>query len=269
MRAAAVLDRDHPAVGAGELVGAHPEAGLQRAGQGDEEPAGAAVRRRLPGHRAVRSVVGFLPALGSGQPAVPGQHPDPAQAEFEGHLFDLRIARVGVARHQPGVVRRGWQQVAGAQVTRLQPLAPRHPGRRQQRALAGQQHHFGHARRPVRGPHHGDRPEPAHVAGQRGRERRGGRVRTFRPYPEVAADLRLRATRLGDADVAGGQLHRGGSRLVHGRGDDLVDGEWFGRCVHTGHCRIRTGAARAGTSCRRPRGSRVTAPPVRRAEFDP
>jgi len=55
----------------------------------------------------------------------------------------------------------------------------------------------------------------------------------------MAADLGLRATRLGDTDITGSQLHRGRARLVHSRGDDLVDGLWFGRCVHTGHCRTQ------------------------------
>ena len=255
MRTAAVLDRDHPAVGDGELVGAHAESGLQRARQRDEEPAAAARRGCLLGHRGVRAEVGILPAFGGVQPALPGQHPFPAQAQLEGHLLDLRIARVGVARHQSRIVLRRWQQIAGAQVTRLQPLAPRHPGRSQQRTFAGQQHHLGHPRRRVRCPHHGDRPVPADIAGQPRRERVGGRIRSLRPYPEVTADLGLRPARFDDADIGAGQLDRRRPGGLHRRGDGLVDGERLGRCLHSGHCLI-VSSGQCRHRCRPPRAYR-------------
>jgi len=232
MRAAAVLDRHHPAVGGGELVAADAETGLQGAGQREVETAAATVRRRLLGHRAVRPEVALVPPLGGLGPAEPGEHPHPAEAEFEGDLLDLRIAGVGVAGHQPGVVRRGRQQVAGAEVTRLQPLAPRHPGRRQQRAVTRQQHHLGDARLTTGRPHHGDRPVPADVAGQRGREGVGGGVLALGPYPEMYAHLGARAAGLGDADVGAGQLHRGRPGLLDRGSDGLVDGCGVRRRVH-------------------------------------
>jgi hypothetical protein len=197
------------------------------------------VRRCLLGHRAGRAVVGVLPPFGGRQPAVPGKHPDPAETELEGDLLDLRVAGVEIAGHQPVIVRRRRQQVARAQVARLQPLTPRHPGRREQCALAGQQHHLGHARWRVRRTHHGDRPVPADVAGQGGGEGMGGRVLVLSPDPEVAAHLGLRAAGLGDAHVGRGQFHGGRPSLLDRGGENLVDGERFGWRVHVGHCRIR------------------------------
>jgi hypothetical protein len=242
MRAAAVLDRHHVGVGIGELVGAHAEACLQRTRQRDEETAGAAVGRRLLRHCAVRTELRGVPAVGGLQPAVPGQHLHPAQAEFEGHLLELLIAGVGVTRHQPGIVRRRRQQVAGAEVARLQPFAPRHPVRRQQGTVARQQHHLGHPRRPVRRPHQGHRPVPAAVAGQGGGKGMGGHIRGLGPYAEVRADLRLRTPCLGDAHVGTGQVHRSRPGLLHRPRESLVDGQPFGRCVHvvivaSTHCR--------------------------------
>ncbi len=125
-----------------------------------------------------------LPAVGGGQPAEPGQHLDPAEAQFEGDLFHLRVAGIGVAGNQPRIVRWWRQQVARAQVTRLQPLAPGHPVRRQQRALTRQQHHLGHARlaRPARAP--GLPPSTSRRSRAASRRRRGwprARPRLARP----------------------------------------------------------------------------------------
>lgn len=66
----------------------------------------------------------------------------------------------------------------------------------------------------------------------------GGRVLTLGPYAQMATDLRRRAAGLDDADVSSGQLHRGRSRLLHRGRDHLVDGQWFGTCVHVRHCGI-------------------------------
>jgi len=109
MRPTAVLDRHHLPVSLDHFVAADPETGLQRTGQRQEEPASAAVARRLLGHRAVRAVAAGVPALSGVQPAEPGQHPDPAQAELEGHLLDLRIVGEQVGRRQPGVIGGGRQ----------------------------------------------------------------------------------------------------------------------------------------------------------------
>jgi|GEM_PF-6058459 len=210
VRPAAVLHRDHLPVGLGDLVAAHPEAGLQRAGQRQEEPAGATGSRRLPGHRAVRAVLAGEPPVGGLQPAQPRHHPDPAQAQLEGGLLDLWVVGEQVGRYQPGIVRGARQQVAGAQVAGLQPLAPRHPVRRAQRVLARQQHHLGHRGFGLRRPHHGDRPVPADVAGQRGGEGVGDGKLALRLHAEVLTDL-------GTGHLHGsgpGQLHRLGGAGV-------------------------------------------------------
>jgi len=212
MRAAAVLDRHHLTVGLGDLVAAHPEAGPQGTGQRQEEPAGAARGGRRLGHRAVRAVVAGEPAVGRLQPPQPRHHPDPAEAEFEGHLLDLRVVGEQVGRHQPGVVRVGGQQVAGAQVARLQPLAPRHPLRRAQRTLARQQHHLGHRRVGFGRPHQGDRPVPADVAGQGRGEGVGDGQLALRLHAQVLADL------------GAGHLLGGGPGQLHGRGGAGVEG---------------------------------------------
>jgi len=244
VRAAAVLDRDHPAVGGGELVGAHAERRLQRTAEGDQKAAAAAGGRCLLGHRAVRAELGVVPALGGIEPAGAGEHPGPAEAEFEGDLLDLGVAGVGVAGHQPRVVRGGRQQVAGAEVAGLQALAPGHPGGGEQRPVAGQQHHLGHLRLALGGAHHRDRPVPAEVTRQPGRERVGGGVLALRPDAEVRADLGRRATGLGDAHVGTGQRDRGGTGRLDRLGDGRIEVGRQGRSVHTGHCGIRRSAGR-------------------------
>ena len=72
-----------------------------------------------------------------------------AQAELEGHGLDRRVVGQRVGRDERGVVRDGRQQVAGAEVAGAHPLVPRHPGRRQQRAVAGQQHDLVDGGRPT------------------------------------------------------------------------------------------------------------------------
>ncbi len=227
MRTTTEFHRDDPAVGVRDLVGTDAETGPQRTGQRDEESAGAAVCRGLLGHRGVWALLAGVPALGGLDPAHLRQHPDSAETEFEGDLLDLRIVGQQVAGHQPGIVRRGWQQVAGAEVTRLQPLAPRHPLRRQQGTLAGQQDHLGDGRWAVRRAHHGDRPVPAEVAGPRGGKGVGGGQFVLRADAEV------------DADLAAGHLDRRGTGLIHRRGQDGVDGLRFGGCAHACHCGTR------------------------------
>ncbi len=118
------------------LVAAHPEHRAQRPGQRQEEAAVAA--DPLGGLRHLRdgAVVAVVPAL-RGLGAAPGAHHlAPAQPDLGGGLVDLRVTGGHVAGHQPRVVRRGRQQVAGAQVARPDALIPGHPLRRQQRRRA-------------------------------------------------------------------------------------------------------------------------------------
>ncbi len=252
MRTTAVLDRDHPAVGTGELIGTDTEGGPQRAGQPDEEAAGPALGRGVLGHLAVRTEVAVLPALGRIQASIPGQHPDPAEAEFETDLLDLRITGVEVARHQPGIIRRGRQQITRAQITRLQPLAPRHPLRGQQRTLAGQQHDLGHARLGLRGADQRHRPVPAEVTRQGTRETVGGGVFGLGPHAQVGADLRAGLAGLADPDVRAGQIDGGSSGQIDGGGENRVDDELiYGR----GHDAIvPSGASRYPTRLLRAAG---------------
>jgi hypothetical protein len=228
MRTAAVLDRYHPAVGGRDLVGAGAETSLQRTAERDEEAATAAGGWRLPSHRAVRAELARVPAVGSVETSEPGQHPDPAQTEFERDLLDLRIVGGKVARYQSGIVRSGGQQVAGAEIARLQPFTPRHPLGCEQRVLTGQQHHLGNGRLPIRRPHHGDRPAPADVARQFGGEGVGGRELALGPDAEVLAHR------------GAGHLDRTGPGLLHCGGQHRVDGLRIGSDSHISHCGIRT-----------------------------
>ncbi|MCW2492086.1 MAG: hypothetical protein QOH56_2744 [Pseudonocardiales bacterium] len=126
-----MFDRDNPAIGLGHFICAHSETTGQRTGQRQEEAAGAAVRRGLLRHRRVRATQAGVPALGGVEPSESRQHPHPAEAQLQGDFLDLRIVGQHIGRHQSRVAQCGRQHIAGAEVTRLEPLAPRHPGRRQ------------------------------------------------------------------------------------------------------------------------------------------
>jgi hypothetical protein len=102
----------------------------------------------------------------------------------------LRIVGQQIRGRQPRVVRGRWQQITRAQITSLEPLAPGHPLSRKQRAPAGKQHDLSDGGLGVRGTGDGDRPEPAEVAGQGGRERVRHHPLGLGADAEVLADLR-------------------------------------------------------------------------------
>ena len=84
-----------------------------------------------------------------GRPALPAEHPDPAEAEFGATSSTAGSSRLDVGRHQPFVVRRRGNRSPTPEVAGRDPLVPRHPGRGQQRAGARQQHHLADRRRVV------------------------------------------------------------------------------------------------------------------------
>ena len=95
---------------------------------------------RLIGGR--RTGVALIPAGGRDLAALERQHPGAAEAELEeqrvvGEFLDVRIAQ-----YEPGVVGSGGQQIAHSEVARLDTVGPGHPFRREQGAVAGQQHHL-------------------------------------------------------------------------------------------------------------------------------
>src|ERR1051325_11795244 len=119
MRAAAVLDMPHAPVGRGDLVAAHPEGGPQRATDLEVEGAGATVLGSASCHVGAWAEVAVLPAGGRLKTGRPGHHPDPAEAELHGDVLDTFVVRLHVRGHESRVVRRGRQQIADTQVTRL------------------------------------------------------------------------------------------------------------------------------------------------------
>ena len=117
---------------------AAPSAAVGRAGAG----AGRGDRRAQPG------LAPAAPAVRPVRRVIPVQQPVVARERDRGH--------------QPLVVRPARQQVADAEVAGADPLAPRHPGRREQGVRAGQQHALAHRDHlGPRRPGHRDRPAPA------------------------------------------------------------------------------------------------------------
>ena len=55
----------------------------------------------------LRAVIAVVPPLGGVDPALAGQHPDPAEAELPDDVLDRRVVGEQVAGDQPVVVRRG------------------------------------------------------------------------------------------------------------------------------------------------------------------
>src|SRR4051812_44237675 len=201
VRTAAVVDRDDEAVVRSQLVRARAERLPQRAGQGDEEPAGRAGCGSRARDRRLGPPVTGVPPLDRVRASVEGQHPGPAQTQLEGHLLLVLGLRVEQRRDEPRVVGAGREQVTDAQVARTQPLAPRNPLRREQCVVAGEQHDLvdadglGARRADER-----DRPAPAAVGGVERREEVRDDAFLVGLDPEVVADK------------AGGLLLGGGPR---------------------------------------------------------
>ena len=126
MCAAAVFGIHHVTVG-GQFVGAHTEHRSQRSGQRQVEPAVAAYPAGGARHRRSRPVVAVVPAL-RGLAAPPfAEHLAAAKPDLDGGVVDLWVTAGRIAGHQPRVLRRRGEQVAGAQVAGSDPLLPRHP----------------------------------------------------------------------------------------------------------------------------------------------
>ncbi len=214
MCTAAVVDGDDTPVALGDLVGAHPEGRLERTCERDEEPTAATRCRCLLRHRLIGTAVAGLPAVCGVEPPDTGQHPRASEAEFEGHRLDLRVVGQQVRGHETGIVGRGRQHIAGAEVTRTYPLAPGHPRGREQRALAGEQDDLVHGRGEALDPTDRDRPVPALVAAEAGLEGVGDQPLTGGPHPQVIAEQ----ARLQDGGVIAGGLQRGGSGKLDGGG---------------------------------------------------
>ncbi|MCW2541036.1 MAG: hypothetical protein JWN95_2761 [Frankiales bacterium] len=216
-----MLVTDDPAITVGDFVGTDAECCSQRARQLHHEAARTAVRRGLLGHRSVRAAVAVVPPLGRVVASEPREHPDAADAQFEGDLVDLLIVSVQVTRDQARVVRGRRQQITGAQVAAFDPFVPWHPGRREHRRFAGQQHDLGHRRVVTRHPAHRDRPIPAAVAELLGRESVGHRVFGFGPdtqvFPDgVSTEVNRRRPRKFDragADFVEGHVRNSGEAL--------------------------------------------------------
>lgn len=184
-----MLDGHDPAVRGRDLIGADTESGPQRSLDRQEEAAGAAVGGGLLCHRSVGATLPGIPAICRIEAAPAGQHPDPADAEFEGDLGDLRVVRLQVGRHQARIVLLGRHDVARAHVTGAHPLGPRNPLRSEQRVRPGQQDDLGHGRREALRAAHGDRPVPAAIAAQLGGERVRDESFALRAHPQVVTHV--------------------------------------------------------------------------------
>jgi hypothetical protein len=241
--AAAVVDGDHAAVGGRVGVAARPDQRAQGPGQRQPEAAGAARAGRLPSHRRARAEVPVGPAADRLAAALGGHDPLAPEPDLpDGHRgFRVVVGVVvgGVGGHQARIVLGGRQHVADRQVTGPQPLVPRHPRRREQRGVPGQQDDLveGHGVL-ARHPGQRDRPVPAGVTGlpaveDVGEDSAGGRpaVDGLDLEPAVLADKPgvPRGLRCG----LPGALDRGGQHLVGTGGQRLGPWGWLG---HAGHC---------------------------------
>lgn len=127
--------------------------------------------RRLAGHRGVRAAVAVLPAIRGVQAALAGHDTRPAEAKFERDLLLVLVLGARVRRYETRVVLDGREHVARRKISRAQPVLPWHPCRSKQRLWSGQQHHLVHRRELcTRRTREGDRPTPAAVARDIGRE---------------------------------------------------------------------------------------------------
>ena len=207
--AAAVVGADHPAV-----VRARRSCRRRRTPAASSRPAAGRSRRCRSGRRPARRwrsapsgpwSPSYQRWAVSARPSrdITRARPRPSS---QADLLDRRVVGEHVARGQPLVVGRGRQQVADAEVARLEPLLPGQPAGREQRVGAGQQHRL--ADRDVlaaRHPGDGDGPPPAAVAGE--------------AAVEVVGDQPFA---LGH-DLAGGRRRRSASTSVM-RGTGHLDG---------------------------------------------
>ena len=188
MGAAAVLHGHHVTVSR-QLVGADPEQRAQGPGQRQEEAAVSAHPARGASHRRVRAVVTLQPPLGRVDAPQRAEQLPTAQPEFACDLVELGVTGRHVAGHQPRIVGGRSEQIARAEVARLDALVPRHPRRREKRGGSRNQDHL--ADRGVIGAGvcgDDDRPLPALVAGQHREEAMGRRGGVLEAGSEVLAD---------------------------------------------------------------------------------
>ena len=165
-----------------------------------------------------------MPALGG--IAAPFEAHDLAssETELERDIVDLRIAGCDIPRHEPGVVRRWGEQIAGCEIAWPNSLIPRHPIRRYERIGTGQQRRFAHGYSVVcrmRG--YDDRPLPTAVTGQRRFEVMGRGAAVFSCDADVGADTALlqfdqcTARQVGSIGKDSANLGQfGGRRNTHG-----------------------------------------------------
>jgi hypothetical protein len=226
-----------------------PKTRPERAGHRREEAARGTARRRGLGDRRVRPGSTLVPPLGGVGTAVEGEHTRAAEAELAVQLEREPLGvDVRVAGHQSRVVLRRREQVAGAEVAGLDALAPRDPGRREQRAGAGQQHDLvdRHLVEAV-GARDGDRPAPAGVRLVRRRERVRHHALLLDLQPEVLPDRgpgHLDGRRAGEVHGVGALRVRGESGGRHGGGLLGCGGGRLGR--RRGWGRLSTLVARSG-----------------------
>ena len=146
VRAAAVVERDDPAVVVGVAVGAHPEHSASAPAIGTKKPqveqgAGADRQRRAgpasPSYQrcAARSRPSGDSTRARPRPRSLGDHADRALSSVSSGSSPKRVRR-----HQPRVVVVDGQQVAWRKVAGLDPLAVGHPRRRDDGLVAGDQH---------------------------------------------------------------------------------------------------------------------------------
>ena len=116
-----------------------------------------------------------MPALRGVGAAEFAEHLPPAQTQLDGDVVDGRVAGRRVAGHQPRVVAKRGEKVAGTQVAGTDPLLPRHPCGCQQRRRTRHQHDLADRRVVGTGMSRDhDCPLPAAVSGQVGQEAMGG-----------------------------------------------------------------------------------------------
>ena len=134
-------------------------------------------------------MVAVMPALGGVIATIGAQHPAATEADLEGNLIDRGVAGRHVTGHQPRVVMKRRQQIAGTEVAGADALLPRQPLWGKERRRTRNQHHLTD-RRPfgpgVGGNHHG--PLPALITRHGGQEPVGGRGFVLKCDAEVVPD---------------------------------------------------------------------------------
>ena len=214
-RAAAVVEGDHPAVVVGVAVGADAERLGERAGEPDQEAARPAGLGRGLGQRATRGRRRRRTTARRRRrdPRATGCAPDRGRGPWRpARTCALSSASSGSSPKEYVGTSRGSSSATGSRSPGdrspgLDPLAVGHPGRRDDRLGAGQQHDLvdGDPLLPRGARVSGDRPLPADVAPAGAGEQVGDDALALDLVAEVVADV-------------------GGVDVVEQRGARLVDG---------------------------------------------